>query len=256
MIGSMTRGLAVVFVGLATAVGTVVGATPAAAVGRNPVQIKLTERGTLAACPDGTIVNFEPDPSSAPSFMLVNPGPSPCPAGIASVQNPNATDASGSSAVTLPLQASSCSTAQTLFTGFADLLGAPAGVPGVAPPPVSIDPTGVCPAADVAFAAVQSGLASVPVVPGAVGLVSQPVSGHEVIVAFLDGDPDQPIVIGAVSLTGTAPSGLFLEKEVIVAFLDGDPDQPIVVGSVSAPQLFVLVPSATPGVSIIVCRFC
>jgi hypothetical protein len=71
----------------------------------------------------------------------------------------------------------------------------------------------------------------------------------------LEGDPDQPIVIGTVNFIGTAPAGVFLQKEVIVTFLEGDPDQPIVVGSGGA-QLFVLVPSATPGVSFTFCRLC
>jgi hypothetical protein len=255
MVGSMSRGLAVVLVALASAVGTVVVAPPAAAAGLSPVQIQLTERGTLAACPGGTIVDFEPDPTGAPSFMLVNPGPAPCPAGIALVQNPDATGTSGGSAVALPLQASSCSTAESLFTHVADLLGAPGGLPGVAAP-VSIDPTGVCPAADVAFAVLQNGLASVPVVPGSVGLVVQPRNGHEVIVAFLEGDPDKPIVIGSVFSTGIAPAGVLVVRELIVAFLDGDPDKPIVIGTATVPQVLVLVPSQTPGVSVISCRFC
>jgi len=255
MIGSMSRRLAVVLVGLASAVGTVVGATPAGAAGTGllPVQVQLKEAGALAGCPGGSFVNFEPDPTSAPSFMLVNPGPSPCPAGIALVQNPGA---SRGSAVSLPLQASSCATAQAIFTQVAGLLGAPVGVPGVAPPPVSIDPTGVCPGADVAFAALQGTLAKVPDVPGSVGLVLQPRFGHEVIVAYLEGNPDTPIVIGSVNSIGTTPTGVFLVKEVIVAFLDGDPDTPIVIGSVNVPQLWVLLPSGTAGVSSISCPLC
>jgi hypothetical protein len=254
MIGSMSRRLAVVLLVLASAVGTAAGATPAAATALSPVQIQLTEPGAPAVCPGGTIVDFEPDPASAPTFMLVNPGPSPCPAGIAQLQNSDTTGGSRGSAVSLPLQASSCSTAQLLFAQVADLLGAPAGVPGAAPT-VSIDPTGVCPAADVAFAAVQGALTKVPVVPGSIGLVSQTRLGREVIVAFLEGNPDQPIVVGTVNFPGIAPLGVFLEKEVIVTFQEGDPDQPIVIGTTN-PQLFVLVPSATSGVSFIQCVFC
>jgi len=221
MIRSMGRQIAVVLVGLAGAVG-IVGPTPAGAAAPLPVQVQFKELGALAGCPGGTFVNFEPNPITAPSFMLVSPGPSPCPAGIALVQNPDTTGASRGSAVSLPLQASSCSTAQALFGEVADMLGAPIGVPGVASPPVSIDPSGICPDADGAFAALEGALATVPVVPGSVGLVLQPQSGHEVIVAFLEGDPDKPIVIG----------------------------------SVNVPQVLVLVPSRTPGVSVIACRFC
>jgi len=258
MIGSMSGRIAVVSVGLATAVGVVAGAAPARAAvpTQLPVQVQLNEQGALAGCPGGTFVNFEPDPTSAPSFMLVNPGPSPCPVGIALVQNPDAIGASRGSAVSLPLQSTSCSTAQALFTQVADLLGTPAGVPGVAPAAVSIDPAGVCLGADAAFAAVQSALGRVPLVPRSVGLVLAPQRGQDVIVAFLEGDPDQPIVIGSIYFTGTAPAGVFLEKEVIVAFSEGDPDQPIVIGSVDVPQLFVLRSSATPGVSVILCPFC
>jgi hypothetical protein len=258
MIGSRNKRIAVALVGFASAVGILVGATPARAIGPSavPVQVQLNERGALAGCPGGAFVNFEPDPTSAPSFTLVNPGPSPCPPGIALVQDPDGTGASRGSAVSLPVQASSCSTAQAIFTQVADLLGGPAGVPGVAPAAASIDPTGVCPEADAAFAAVQAALARVPVVPGSRGLVLQPQFGHEVIVAFLQGDPDQPIVIGSLNFTGTAPAGVFFQKEVIVAFVDGDPDQPIVVGSVDLPRVFALVSSATPGVSVILCRFC
>jgi hypothetical protein len=258
MIGSMSRRTAVVLVALVSAVGMVVSATPARAAVPNPlpVQVQLNEQGARAGCPGGTFVNFEPDPASAPSFMLVNPGPSPCPAGMALLQNPHAIGASRGSAVSLPLQASSCSAALALFTQVADVLGTPAGVPGIAPAAVSIDPTGICPEVDAAFASVQGALTRVPVVPGSVGIVFQPRSGQEVIVAFLEGDPDQPIVIGSIYLNGTAPTGVFLEKDVIVAFLEGDPDQPIVIGSVDVPRLFVLVSSATPGVSVILCRFC
>jgi len=256
MVGSMSRRIAAVLVGLAVAVGTVVGATPVGATAPLPIQVQLKELGALAGCPGGTFVNFEPDPTAAPSFMLVNPGPSPCPRGIALVQNPDAAGAARGSAVSLPLQASSCSAAQALFAQVADLLGAPAGVPGVAPSPVSIDPTGVCPESDAAFAALQGALSTVPVVPGSVGRVLQPQSGHEVIVAFLEGNPDQPIVIGSVNFTGTAPAGVLVEKEVIVAFLEGDPDKPIVTGSVNVPQLLVLAPSGTLGVSVISCRLC
>jgi hypothetical protein len=244
-------------VGLASSVGVAVGATPARATGPSglPVQVQLQEPGALAGCPGGTFVNFEPDPNSAPSFLLVAPGPSPCPAGIALVQNPHATGASPGAAVSLPLQASSCSTAQALFAQIAALLGEPAGVPGVAPP-TSIDPTGACPDADAAFSALQGALTTVPVIPGAVGFVL-PRFGFEVIVAFLEGNPDQPIVIGTVNFPGpaTAPAGVFVVKEVVVTFVDGDPDQPIVIGSAN-PQFFVLVPSATPGVSVIACRLC
>src|SRR5262249_45702893 len=147
MIGTTTKRIAVVLVGFASAVGMVVVATPARAVGPSslPVQVQLNERGAPAGCPGGTFVNFEPDPTSAASFMLGNPGPSPCPAGIALLQNPDAIGASRGPAVSLPLQASSCSTAQSLFTQVADLLGTPAGVPGIVPAAMSIDPTGVCP---------------------------------------------------------------------------------------------------------------
>jgi uncharacterized protein involved in type VI secretion and phage assembly len=104
--------------------------------------------------------------------------------------------------------------------------------------------------------ALQAALASVPVVPGSVGVVMRPRIGQEVIVAFLQGDPDTPIVIGSINTLGIAPAGLLLQKEVIVAFEDGDPDRPIVIGSVYVPQLVVLVPSDTPGVSDVSCRFC
>jgi hypothetical protein len=245
-------------IGLATAVWAAVGTAPARASDptRIPVQVRLAEPGGLAACPGGTVVNFEPDPTSAPSFVLVNPGPSQCPAGIALLTNPRTAGSLPGSAVRLPLQASSCSTAQAVFAQVADLLGAPAGVPGVAPSSVNVDPTGVCPDADVAFAALSSALASVPSVPGTAGLVVQPRNGPEVIVAFLEGDPDQPIVIGTINFTGAAPAGVFLEREVVISFVDGDPDQPIVIGVGRVPQLFVLVPSATPGVAAVRCWLC
>jgi hypothetical protein len=251
MISTMRKRIAVVLLGLVTAIGMVAGATPARAASSNPVQLPLK---ATAGCPGGTIVNFEPDPTSAPSFLLVDPAAAPCPAGIALVENPGG---ARGAAVSLPLQASSCSTGEALFTQVADLLGAPAGVPGAVPPPVGIDPTGVCPAADAAFAAVQGALATVPVIPGAVGVVAQLRIAQEVVVAFLEGDPDQPIVIGTVNFPGpaAAPVGAFILKEVVVTFVDGDPDQPIVTGS-GRPQLFVLVPSTTPGVSVTVCRLC
>jgi hypothetical protein len=253
MIGSARTRISVALVALAIAVSVFVGAAPARATGPGafPVQLQLKEQGALAGCPGGTIVDFEPDPTSVPSFMLVNPGPAPCPPGIAMMQNPGGTGA----AVSLPLQAASCSAAQAIFTQFADLLGAPAGVPGVTPSAANIDPTGVCPGADAAFAAVPGALAGVPVVPGSRAFVSLPRIGREVVVAFLEGDPDQPIVVGTVSFTGAAPAGAFITREVIVDFLEGDPDQPIVVGT-NNPQLFVLVPSPTPGVSVIGCVFC
>jgi hypothetical protein len=254
MVGSMSKRIAVGLVALASAVGMVGGAAPARAASQNPVQVQLNTPGAPAGCPGGTFLNFEPDPNSAPSFLLVDPGPVPCPAGIALVQNPGG---SPGPAVSLPLQASSCSTGATLFTQVANLLGAPPGVPGVAPSPVNIDPTGVCPGADAAFAALQGALAGVPAIPGSAGFIAQLLRGQEVVVAFLEGDPDQPIVIGTVNFPGLAasPAGAFILKEVVVAFLEGDPDQPIVTGS-SKAQFFVLVPSATPGVSFTVCRFC
>jgi hypothetical protein len=230
--------MAATLIGLAVLGSAFVLPSTAGASTLGPIQLPLKNPGP-GGCPGGTYVITDPGSAPSPTFVLADPGPSPCPAGIDVLLQPGAGGTPAGQAVALPLTAASCDAGLAVFDQEISLVGGSVPGPVVGgPPPSSADP---CPSGDVAFAALQGALANVPLAPGSVGLLSQPRSGHEVVVAFQEGDPDTPIVIGSVNSTGTAPVGVFIER---------------VPGPANASQLFVLVPSGTPGVSVITCPFC
>ena len=61
------------------------------------------------------------------------------------------------------------------------------------------------------------------------------------IVAFVEGNPDTPILIGSVYSAAIAPLGVFVVRNP---------------GPGQTPHVFVLVPAGTPGVSVMRCPLC
>ena len=214
-----------------------------------------------------------------PVVVLASTSAVPATAGAT---NPDPINLAKGGAVALPLTEASCAVGTALFDQEISLIGgtSPGPIAG-GPPPSPADP---CPSGDAAFAALQAASANVPVAPGSVAVLS-PRPRHEVVVAFVDGDPDNPIAIGSIHSAATTPLGVFVLRnpgpvalipspsrgvEDVIAFVDGDPDRPIVIGSVPSagtipigvfvlinpgpvahvPKVFVLVRTGTPGVSV------
>jgi hypothetical protein len=182
-------------------------------------------------------VATNPGLTDSPTFVLADPGPTQCPAGIDVFKDPGPTGAPQGVAVTLPLTADSCQAGIGLFDTELSLLGA--SVPG--PSPVGAVPSpaaGPCPDGDVAFAALQAALATVPVqAPG--GFVLKDPGPQGAPGGFVLKDPG-PNGVPGVSFAYTedatgAATGLYVEK---------NPGPP-------GFQLFVLAPSGTPGVSVL-----
>src|SRR5581483_5369313 len=210
--------------GVGLAVGTT---TPAWAASPGIAKFALTSFGPTnhgpQSCPAGAFVAVNPGPQQSPGFLLVQPGPANCPAGIDVLLRPGPLQSPQGEAVALPLTAADCQAGTGLFTQELALIG---GNPAGGLPGAAADPASACPTGDAAFAALEAALATVPTVapgPGTFFYRNPGPTGFN----FVTVNPS-PVQAPRVSvLYGQASIG----REVIVAFLEGDPDTPILVGS-------------------------
>jgi large repetitive protein len=188
-----------------------VGASPAGAAAPGPIQIPLQAASPPGVtCPNGTYVAKSPGPGGSPVFVLQDPGPIQCPAGIDVLVSPGSISAPAPTgqAVALPLTAKSCAAGTALLNEELGMLGS--GTPGMATVRHSARrSTGPpCPSGDAALAALHAALANVPGDPGGTGFITPGSFGLPAVQrAFFTVDPGpavtSPVLTGFSSFTDT-----------------------------------------------------
>ena len=231
------RWAAVLIPTVAALVAMVGSAGTAQAASPGPIQIPFRSPGPGGAqCPGATYVITNSGSTDSATFLLVPPGPTQCAPGIDLLRAPGPIGTPAGQAVALPLTAASCDQGTALFNSELGLVGGSAPGPTAGGPGASA--AAPCPSGDAALAALQGALANVPIAPGASGLIiSGPTGAPGAFVFKAPGPAGTPGLIGAylIDATGTA-RGLFVFK------------QP---GPSGVPELLLLVPSDTPGVSVL-----
>jgi hypothetical protein len=225
--------LSVLVVGL----GVTLVPAPADAMNFGPTQVPLSDPGP-AGCPTGNYVATNSGSPSSPFFVLKNPGPGGCAPGIDVLKDPGPSQAPQGIAVALPLAAANCTQGTALFDTELLLLGAPVpGSPAVGSLGLSGGPTSVCPGGDAALAGLQAAIANVPSAPGSFGIdLGAPVAlpavqnpgGYILVHPGANSGPD----LGG--FYGDTLSRASVGAEVVVDFLEGDPDRPILTSSPTA----------------------
>lgn len=208
-----------------------------AAVG--PVQVPLRDPGP-AGCPTGTFVATDPGSAQSPFFLFKAPGPVGCAPGIDELRAPGPQGI----AMALPLTAADCAQGTALFDTQLLMIGA--GLPG---PIAGAPASSACPAGGAAMSALQAAIANVPVAPDSSGLDR---ANPAELVPAIQGQGGHLVVdlgtgTGMHGFYGLDASGTLVGQEVLVAFEEGNPDQPLEVLNLEAsptPGVSVL---KTPG---------
>jgi hypothetical protein len=147
-------------------------------------------------------VAVNPGPQQSPVFVLADPGPIQCPAGVdVLVDPPNPTGTPQGSAVALPLTTKSCASGTALFNQELTMLGGTPPPGGVAAIHKAARRRAGCPSGDTSLAALHAALANVPGDPGGKGFITPGSFGLPAVQrGFLTVDPGP---IQAPSLTGS-----------------------------------------------------
>jgi fibronectin-binding autotransporter adhesin len=246
-----------------TLIGATLVLPNAAGASVGPVQVPLKDPGP-PSCPTGSYVAINPGPSQSPFFVLKTPGPGGCAPGIDFLRTPGPNGAPQGIAVALPLTAADCAQGTALFDTELLLLGGalPGPTPGTIG---SSGASGsVCPSGDAALSALQAAMANIGVAPGSFGLDKGGPVGPRSLPAvqnpggYLLVDPGTSPVPALGGIYGDDSTGTPI-GEVVVAFLEGDPDQPIVVENLDSsltPGVSVLRapgPVGAPTLDAVVC---
>ncbi len=226
------------------------------AANAGPIQVPLRDPGPNG-CPTGSYVATNPGPISSPYFVLKEPGPNGCAPGTDVLRDPGPQGAPQGIAVALPITAADCTQGTALFDTELLMLGA--ALPGPSSSPGG--PATPCPSGDAALSNLEAAIANVPVAPGSFGIdaasrvaLLPAVQNPGGFILVYPGTSSAPGVAGVYGDALIAGFG----TEVVVAFLEGDPDTPILVSSPSsfAPGVSVLKapgPSGAPTLDDAVC---